>query len=245
MSASMEPEAPLNPPPDASSENETQLLEEAGRSWRKENRRIIAMVIGVAVFMLIAHQTPLRAWITNIQVWKQYIREAGWAAHVGFGAACACAVAVGVPRLPLCAAAGLLFGFAEGVLLSLVGTLAGSYGAFVIARVSGRSAVQSRADALPWLKALLERPSVARVFWIRQLMVPGVLLNVTLGVSDVGHRAYLLGTTLGYLPLNAAFSLVGSGLGKGGIAQVIAQMSAAAAMVNIIGWLVWRRRKNK
>jgi uncharacterized membrane protein YdjX (TVP38/TMEM64 family) len=241
----MEPEAPQNISEDASAENETHLLEEAGRSWKKENRRIIGLIIGVAAFMLVAHETPLKAWITNIQAWKQYIREVGLLAHLGFGGACAGAVMLGVPRLPLCAAAGLLFGFAEGLLLSLAGTLTGSYGAFVFARLSGRTAVQRRADTLPWLKPLLARPSLMRVFWVRQLMLPGVLLNVMLGVSDVGHRVFILGTAFGYLPLNAAFSLVGSGLGKGGVAQTLVQMCAAAAVMNIAGWAIWRHMKNK
>lgn len=245
MTSSMEPEAHQNPQTETTSDNEAQLLEEAGRSWKKENRRIIGLVIAVAAFMLVAHQTPLRGWITNIQAWKQYIREAGMLAHVGFAAASACAVMLGVPRLPLCAAAGLLFGFAEGMLLSLAGTSAGSYGAFIFARLSGRSAVQRRAEALPWLKGLLARPTLTRVFWVRQLMLPGVLLNVMLGVSDVGHRVFILGTVLGYLPLNAAFSLVGSGLGKGSVAQTLVQMCAAAAVMNIAGWALWRRMKNK
>jgi uncharacterized membrane protein YdjX (TVP38/TMEM64 family) len=245
MVATMEPEAPQNQPQTRPPDDETLLLEEAGRSWKKENRRIIGLIVGVAAFMLVAHETPLKAWITNIQAWKQYIREVGWLAHLGFAAASACAVMLGVPRLPLCAAAGLLFGFAEGLLLSLLGTLTGSYGAFVFARLSGRRAVQRRATALPLLKTLLARPSLTRVFWVRQLMLPGVLLNVMLGVSDVGHRVFVLGTALGYLPMNAAFSLVGSGLGKGAITQTLVQMCGAAAVMNIAGWAMWRRMKNK
>lgn len=75
--------------------------------------------------MAIAHWTPLRAWITNVQLWKGYIRDMGWLASVGFTTICALAVFVGVPRLSLSAAAGMLFGFAQGMLLSLVGSAIG------------------------------------------------------------------------------------------------------------------------
>jgi hypothetical protein len=74
---------------------------------------------------------------------------------------------------------------------------------------------KSRAEKWPWLKKLLKKPSIMRVFWVRQLMVPGLVLNVLLGMTPVRHSRFLLGTALGYLPLNVAFSLVGSGLGKG------------------------------
>jgi uncharacterized membrane protein YdjX (TVP38/TMEM64 family) len=231
--------------PETITEEESLLGEEAKRSWKKENRQIILLGLGVAVFMMIAHFTPLRAWITNIQVWKEYIRELGWLAHGGFALLCATSVMVGIPRLSLCAAAGLLFGFGEGLALSFVGSVLGSYGAFILARKGGRRAVRERASRWPWLEPILRRPSWFRVFWVRQLMLPGIVLNVLFGVSDVRHRTFLAGTSLGYLPLNIAFCLVGSGLGKDSLAKTLVQLLGAIAVVNIISWASWRLRAMK
>ena len=155
------PDSPLKETPLSETTTEEELLlgEEAKRSWKKENRQIIQLGLGVAAFMVIAHFTPLRAWITNVQVWKGYVRELGWLAHGGFGLLCATAVMVGIPRLSLCAAAGLLFGFGEGLALSLVGSVLGSYGAFILARKGGRRAVRERASRWPWLEPMLRRPS--------------------------------------------------------------------------------------
>ena len=75
-------------------------------------------------------------------------------------------------------------------------------------------------------------------------MVPGIVLNMMLGVTSIGHRLFLLGTALGYLPLNVTFALVGSGLGKGSFEQTLTQLLGAMGLINIIGWLVWRM-KNK
>jgi len=223
---------------------DTRLGEEAGRSLRQENRKILVLVLAVAAFMVIAHFTPLRAWITNVQAWKGYVRELGWVAHFAFGCAVTFSVLVGVPRLALCGAAGLVFGFAEGLVLSLLASTLGSYGAFLVARRGGRRAVLDRIAHWSWLRPMLERPSWIRVFWVRQLMLPGLVLNVLLGVTGVRHRAFILGTLLGYLPLNIAFSLVGSGLGKGSLAQTFVQLCAALALINIVGWVVWRRVKH-
>lgn len=220
------------------------LTEEAGRSWRGENKKIMLAAVVVGLFMAVAHFTPLRGWITNVQTWKGYVREIGWPAHGAFAVVCATSVMVGIPRLPLCAVAGLVFGFAEGVLLSITGSTLGSYGAFLLARFGGRRAVLTRAKRWPWIAPLLQTPSWIRVFWVRQLMLPGVVLNVLLGVSTVRHYTFLAGTLLGYLPLNIAFCLVGSGLGKDSLAKTLMQLLTAMGVINIIGWAVWRMAKN-
>ena len=216
------------------------LAAQAARSRRKEGRQIWLLVAAVAVFMALAQFTPLRAWVTNVQIWKQQVDNLGWGADLLFLAGCAFAVLIGLPRLPLCATAGLIFGFTEGTVLSLVGSTLGSFGAFIMARAGARRAVLARAGQWPWLVALLTQPSVMRVFWVRQLMLPGMLLNVLLGVSSVQRGTFLIGTLLGYLPLNVAFTLVGSGLGKGSFGHTLGQLLAALAVVNLAGWLVWR-----
>ena len=218
---------------------------ETSRALTKETRQVLLAVLMVAVFMALAHFTPLKAWITNVQTWKSLVREFGWGAHTIFIAACGAVVMLGVPRLPLCAAAGLIFGFGQGLGLSLLGSTLGSYGAFVLSRHGFRRAAETRAEKWPWLKKLLNKPSVMRVFWVRQLMVPGLVLNVLLGMTPVRHSRFLLGTLLGYLPLNVAFSLVGSGLGKESITHTLAQLLGAMAVINIAAWLVYRMIKQQ
>ena len=224
----------------------SEVQQETSRALGKETRQVLFAVLMVAAFMTLAQYTPsLKAWITNVQIWKEMVRNFGWGAHAIFMAACAATVMLGVPRLPLCAAAGLIFGFGEGLVLSLIGSTLGSYGAFVLSRHGFRRAAESRAEKWPWLKKLLKKPSVLRVFWVRQLMVPGLVLNVLLGMTSVKHTRFLLGTLLGYLPLNIAFSLVGSGLGKGSLATTLTQLLAAMAVINIAAWLVYRVMKKQ
>ncbi len=221
------------------------LAAETGRSRTKDNRRVLTLVIVVGAFMILAHFTPLKAWITNVQEWKSFVDELGWVAHLSFLLACAGGVMVGLPRLPLCAGAGFIFGFVQGLTLSLLGSALGSYGAFVMARAGARHAVLSKLERWPWAKQMMERPTWLRVFWVRQMMLPGLVLNVLLGVTEVAHTTFLFGTVMGYLPLNVAFSLVGSGLGKGSLAQSLTQLLGALAVVNIVGWLVWTKTRMK
>lgn len=229
-----------------SSDQQEELLisneveQETSRALGKETRQVLAVVLVVAAFMVLAHFTPMKAWITNVQSWKGFVREFGWMAHAVFMFVTAGAVMMGVPRLAFCSAAGLIFGFGEGLLLSLMGSTLGSYGAFILSRHGFRRAAEARAEKWPWLKKMLKKPSVIRVFWARQLMVPGIVLNVLIGMTPVSHSRFLLGTALGYLPLNIAFSLVGSGLGKESITTTMTQLLAAMAVINVAAWLVFR-----
>ena len=75
-------------------------------------------------------------------------------------------------------------------------------------------------------------------------MVPGLVLNVLLGMTQVRHRVFWFGTLIGYLPLNVAFTLVGSGLGKGDLAQTLAQLLGALAVIHGIAWILWRLTTN-
>ena len=236
---------PAQEPEELDASTASEVEQETSRALGKETRQVLFAVLLVAAFMALAHFTPLKAWITNVQTWKALVHDFGWGAHAIFMAACAVSVMLGVPRLPLCAAAGLVFGFGEGLVLSLVASTLGSYGAFVLSRHGFRRAAESRAEKWPWLKKLLKKPSVMRVFWVRQLMVPGLVLNVLLGMTPVKHSRFLLGTMLGYLPLNVAFSLVGSGLGKGSLATTLTQLLAAMAVINIAAWLVYRVMKKQ
>lgn len=239
---------PSTPPPlESLSAAEPALTEVTARSIRRENRRVAWLVGAVALLLALSHFTPLGAWLADLQQAKDWLRGHGWTGRAVFTAACALGVLSGLPRLPLCAAGGLLFGFATGLPLSWFGTAAGSYGVFLLARAGARRAVLARAVSLPWLARLLEKPSILRVFWARQLMLPGVLINVLLGVTPISHRAFWFGTLLGYLPLNVAFTLVGSGLGKGSLAHSLAQLLGAIGAVHLLGWLLWRlvRRTGK
>lgn len=234
------PEEPTQEQEELDLSTSTEVENETSRALGKETRQVLAAVLVVGALMAVAHFTPLKSWLHKVQDGKDFVRQFGVWAHAIFVLACAGSVLLGLPRLPLCAAAGLIFGFGQGLALSLAGSTLGSYGTFVLSRHGFRRAAESRAEKWPWLRKLLKKPSLMRVFWVRQLMVPGLVLNVLLGMTPVRHSRFLVGTALGYLPLNVAFSLVGSGLGKADLAHTLGQLLAAMGVVNLAAWLVYR-----
>ena len=210
-----------------------------------EARRLLILALAVACLVLLLHFTPLNQWIGDLQALKQQIRAYGWKAHVAFTAGTVAAIALGVPRLAVCALAGALFGFVAGALLALVASLAGSWGAFLFARWSGRGWAEGRlVDASETLRAVLARPTITAIFVARQLPVPGILINVMLGVLPTTQRTFLVGTGLGYLPSTAIVALAGSSLGKDSLAVAMTQISLAMLGLGALTLLlVWLHRR--
>lgn len=219
------------------------LEEEAWASIWRENRRIIALALALAGVVAVAHFTPLAGALEDAQHWKLWIREFGVIAFFGYGVMAALAVMFGVPRSVTCLAAGGLFGSIIGIAISWLSSTAGSYGAFLLARWGARRPDARTLERWPWLRELLAAPSVASVAWLRQLPLPGLMLNLMLGVTTARHRVFLIGTLLGYLPLNIAFALVGSGLGKADLVKSLSQFLGAIGVVNLVALLVWRQVK--
>lgn len=212
---------------------------------RAEAQRLLILSLAVVGLLLMLHFTPLRQWIGDLQAVKQEIRAYGWKAHAAFAAGTIAAIALGVPRLLLCALAGALFGFVTGALVALASSIAGSWGAFQIARWSGRGWAERRlAGASDKLRAMLATPTVTAIFVARQLPFPGILINVMLGVLPTTQRTFLIGTGLGYLPSTAIVALAGSSLGKDSLAVAMTQITLA--MIGLAGLtllLVWLHGK--
>ncbi len=212
---------------------------------RGETRRLLLLALVVLGLLMVLHFTPLKAWMEDLQALKQHVQSYGWKAYAGFGVASVAAIALGVPRLALCGLAGALFGFVAGGILALGSAVTGSYGAFLLARWSGRDwAERKLAGASPTLRALLAKPGIVSIFIARQLPVPGILINVMVGILATPHRTFLVGTILGYIPSTAIVALAGSSLGKDSLGAAIAQVSLAMLGLGALSaLLVWLRHK--
>ncbi|KAB2847497.1 MAG: TVP38/TMEM64 family protein [Hyphomicrobiaceae bacterium] len=210
-----------------------------------ETRRLLILALVVLALLLALHFTPLKAWMDDVQALKQQIRAFGWKGYAGFGMASVAAIALGVPRLALCGLAGVLFGFVGGALVSLASGVAGSYGAFLIARWSGRDwAERKLAGAGKGLKEVLSKPTITSIFIARQVPLPAIVVNVAIGMLPIRHSTFLTGTALGYLPSTGIVALAGSSLGKDSLALAIAQVTLAmAALGALAAGLMWLRRR--
>lgn len=115
-------------------------------------------------------------------------------------------------------AAGYLFGWAAGVALVSVASLAGALAAFLLGRFLVRDWVAGRARQMPRFDALdraVARNGFMVVLLMRlSLVFPYNLMNYLLGATSVGLRPYALATWLGMVPAALIYVFLGSTLGN-------------------------------
>ena len=153
-----------------------------------------------------------------------------------FCAGMAAAILVGVPRLLFCPLAGALFGFWGGIGISVAGTLASYYVAFVFLR-ERYTGSPPRLLLHPKLAFLGSDPGFGGVVIARLLPVPGMVGTVALSLSGVGHRAYLGGSAIGLLPEAVPLVLLGAGMLHGDAVH-IAKLAVIAVVCVVASWLV-------
>jgi len=212
---------------------------------KTETMRLLLGALIITVIVLILHFTPLKQLIGTAQHFKAAVDAWGWTAHLVFFLGSVLAITAGFPRLLLCGISGILFGFVEGLILSQLAGVTGAYGAFLLTRrwapkawVAGKLARSEK------LRSLLSRPDILSIFIARQLPMPGIVVNVLLGVLPTRHPSFLLGTFIGYLPSNVPVALAGSSVGKESLSKALAQASTSMLLLALFGSLIlWIRRK--
>ena len=117
-----------------------------------------------------------------------------------------------LPKNVLTAAAGVLFGLAEGVVVVLVAALLGAVAAFALGRALGRDAVERiTGTRVARVDALLRRHGLPAVLAVRLVPVlPFTAINYAAGLTAVRFRDYLGGTALGIVPGTVAFVALGA-----------------------------------
>ena len=237
------PEREPNPADDQPDVPPIELELEAAESAGKSERKLLVMALVVAAIVALLHFTPLKQYVMNVQHWKAALHRYGYGASLLFGLASAALIAVGVPRLLFGGIAGILFGFWEGLAAAQFCALLGSYATFVFARWGGREWVAKRIERNRHLRDLLRNPSVFSVFLARQLPIAGIFPNLVFALSRVRHRAFLLGSFLGFLPSSVMVVLIGSGLGKDSLSHSMTMIGLAMFGLGTVTTIVWHFKK--
>lgn len=174
----------------------------------------LAVLLSLVAIGFIARQSGLgdildQGWI------DRSVRGQGLAGEMLFLGVGALATGVGFPRQVIAFMGGYAFGFLQGTLLGTLAALIGCAGAFFYARILGRSLVSERfAGKARKMDDFIRDNPFSMTVLIRLLPVgSNVVTNLAAGITSIPALPFLLGSGLGYLPQNAIFALVGSGVG--------------------------------
>ncbi|SEL49313.1 Uncharacterized membrane protein YdjX, TVP38/TMEM64 family, SNARE-associated domain [Colwellia chukchiensis] len=151
----------------------------------------------------------------------------------------ALAMALGLPRQIAAVSAGYLFGASFGTLLATLAASIGCALTFILARHFFAKRVQKKYP-LPVAKVryFFSRDTFLKALIIR--LVPAgsnFLTNLLAGTANTPLRAYLLGSTVGFIPQMTIFSLMGAGLRVDGQQQLVLSLILLLIALALSGYL--------
>lgn len=171
--------------------------------------RPVVMCLVLAAALAVVYASPLRHYLEHVRDLKQSLADLGIAGPLLYMLAVFLLVAAGCPRLLFCPLGGMAFGVGFGLLWTQIPTLLGYYVTFLFVRWGGRGFSRHHWPRLDNATQCLEGRSWVAVFLMRQLPMPGVVVNLLLGLSPLRHRTFLLGTALGLLPQAVPATMIG------------------------------------
>ncbi|QDH17034.1 TVP38/TMEM64 family protein [Swingsia samuiensis] len=134
--------------------------------------------------------------------------------------------AFGLPRQALCIAAGMAFGLWSGLSLCSLAYVLGALCAYGWARVCApkrfRKKILDRLNkSYSWLARILHQKPFRAVLTLRLMPIGSALLvSTAAGLFELPILSFGVATFLGGIPQNLVFSLIGSGVRIGHIAQL-------------------------
>jgi len=195
---------------------------------------VVLLLLGAWLLYLLPYQ-DLPGWIDRL---GRITAALGWYGPLAFGLATAVLTGVGVPRLLMTGVAAALFGVVTGLVCALLGSLAGAYATFFLARWGGQEAGLARWPKLRRFSGMLSRQGIVPVLLCRQLPLSSFFINLLLGLTAVRTRDFIVGSLLGFLPEAVPAALIGAGLVQGEPAATLKYILVAVVLFIGLGLLL-------
>lgn len=191
------------------------------------------LVLAAKHFGLEARLSGQRAWFLA------HVQGHGAAGVLLFVGGAGLASALGMPRQLLAFLGGYAFGWLWGGLLTTMGTLIGCALDFTLARTLGRELVMGRfGHRVAKFDAFLRADPFRTALAIRLFPVGHNLsTSVIAGVTSIPAGAFLLGTALGYVPMNVIFAIFGAGINAQSPTGKLMSMGLSVALLVASSWL--------
>ena len=187
--------------------------------------------MAIAGLVILLRAMPLGEWLQGVESWVDRNPAAGAASYLGLTIVAVVAMTPGWIPMML---AGLLFGFASGVIYALIGITIGATAALVAGRTLARGWVEKRIAGNEQLLALddaLHTQAFTIVALTRlALVIPFNMLNYAYGLTRVKTPVYTTATAAGMLPVVSLYVYLGT------LARDIGQILQGDAGFGPGGW---------
>lgn len=199
---------------------------------------LLVIVVGAPLYIWFFHQDMIRQFsdIDDVkELFAQY-KTAGIFVYIGLQML---QIIISlIPGQALQFAAGLLYGFWAGLLISLVGAVAGTMVTYYLAKLLGQEALHvlfGKRNIEENLKKINSKKGYILVFLI--YLIPGVpkdLCSYAAGLSNMKLSAFLILSTAGRTPGMMGSLLIGREIGEGDYTSVVI-IGVVAVVLFILG----------
>lgn len=197
-----------------------------GPDWGSVLRNALLIAVLVAMIWL-----AFNVRVPPAAVLQRQLDALGWAGWLVFIALYAVVALTPIPVSVMAVTAGVLFGVLEGSVLSVIGVLLGSWGAYWLARALGRDTVTTLLGRhAHTVEQRLGNAGFEAVFMLR--ILPGLPywpVNYGSGAFGIAHRDYVVASVLAVIPGQVSLVAVGA---------FVAEPSVAGGVGVAIAWLV-------
>jgi uncharacterized membrane protein YdjX (TVP38/TMEM64 family) len=184
----------------------------------------VALLLALAATYLLLKETGALAVLLDGNAVRNYIMGLGMVGPVAVAALIALAVLVSpLPSAPVALAAGALYGHAWGTLYVLSGAMLGALGAFSLARLLGRDALQRWfGDRLPQTRLGSQNALMAIVFVSRLLpFISFDIVSYAAGLTSLALWRFALATLVGALPTSFLLAHFGGEMVSGELGRML------------------------
>lgn len=174
-----------------------------------------------------------------------HIRNHGWTGYLLYIALVAFFTALAVPRQVMSFLGGYAFGAVIGTSLVTIGATIGCIIAFYYARFAARETLQVRfGKHIARFDSFFSRNPLSMSFIVRCMPLGNNLLTSMLaGLSSVPAPQFFLGSCIGYIPQNAIFALLGSGINVSPTERILVS-AGLFVLSGIVGYFLYKKYKN-
>lgn len=171
-------------------------------------RRLALLVLFVALATVAVAVLPT----PTVAQMRTMLDGIGWWGVPAFVVGYAALTLAPVPKSVLSVSAGVLFGFAGGVMIVYLAAVLGATAAFWLGRALGREAVEKfTGTRVAKVDQVLRRRGFVAVVGVRLVPVlPFTAINYSAGLTSVGWWPYFFGTLLGIVPGVLSFVALGA-----------------------------------
>jgi uncharacterized membrane protein YdjX (TVP38/TMEM64 family) len=206
----------------------------------------IVLVLAVAATYVLLHKTGTVSVLLDVHAVRDYIMGLGMKGPLAVIALIALAIIISpLPSAPVALAAGALYGHSWGTLYVLLGAMLGALGAFSLARLLGRDALQRWfGDRLPATRLGTQNSLMALVFVSRLLpFISFDIVSYAAGLTALSLWRFSVATLFGVLPTSFLLAHFGGEMGTGELDRILYAVLALGLLtaVPLVGY--WLRER--